>query len=161
MNKSTDTDKQIMDAPFVEKAYGEAMALVTRAATLLEGEGEALREALPPELRPVFTAESLRVTTRLMQVVAWLMIRRAVIEGEMSASEAAAPKHRLGAREICLADPLAGTEALPAAFMQIADESRSLYERIVWLEDSQLDGGQREGGADNPVHALLNRIDRV
>jgi regulator of CtrA degradation len=145
-----------IDTAFIEKTYDEAMALVQRSALYLEGEGARLQEELGEELGVVFTAESLRVTTRLMQVVAWLMVRRAVLAGEMTADEAHQSKHRLGARDICRAQPLEGTRYLPQTFLDLEGESRTLYERIARLEE-----GENTEKADNPVHTLLNRLSGI
>jgi len=154
MAESSDNQEQHLDAPFIEKTYGEAIGLVHQSATYLEGAGALAREELNDQLRPVFTAESLRATTRLMQVVSWLLTQRAVLNGEMTATEARQHKYRLGARAICLAEPLDGAELLPDYFKDLAEASRRLYERIARLEDRLM---QDESG--NPVHKLLNRLD--
>ncbi len=88
MTETSNDHRRTLDAPFIEKTYGEAMGLVHQAAAYLEGDGALYREELGDALRPIYTAESLRVTTRLMQVVSWLMTQRAVLTGEMSAMEA-------------------------------------------------------------------------
>ena len=49
----------------------------------------------------VYAGESMRVTTRLMQAASWLLVQRAVQEGDMKAEDAASDRYRLGAREIC------------------------------------------------------------
>lgn len=144
-----------LDGPFLDKSYDEAMALVHAASQYLEGEGKAARAALPDPLRAVFTGESLRMTTRLMQVVAWLMTQRAVAAGEITAAEALAPAQRLSGREICLAPPLSGSEDLPPTLTELLEESRRIYERIARLEERMLAAEPD----DNPVHQMLNRID--
>lgn len=151
---SSENRAQRLDAPFIEKTYDEAIALVHQSAAYLDGEGTLLREDLGDQLRPVFTAESLRATTRLMQVVSWLMTQRAVLSGEMSPEEAREHKYRLGARGICLADPLDGTEKLPEYFQDLIESSRGLYERVARIEERLLE----EAEVDNPVHKLLNRL---
>jgi len=152
----TPMDEQALNSIFIEKTYDEAMALVQCSATYLEGEGARLQGELGKELGVVFTAESLRVTTRLMQVVAWLMVRRAVLAGEITADEALDSKHRLGARDICMAQPLEGAGYLPQIFLDLEGESRTLYERIARLEE-----GESAEKTDNPVHSLLNRLSGI
>lgn len=146
-----------LDGPFLEKSYDEAMALVHAAAQYLEGVGKAERAALPDPLRAVFTGESLRMTTRLMQAVAWLMTQRALAAGEITAAEAMAPAQRLSGREVCLAPPLAGSEELPATLVGMLQESRRIYERIARIEERML----ATEAAENPVHQMLNRIDEA
>lgn len=144
-----------LDGVFLDKSYAEAMDLVHEAARYLEGEGKAARDALPDPLRAVFTGESLRMTTRLMQAVAWLMTQRAAANGEITAAEALDPAQRLSGREICLAPPLSGSEDLPERLREMLQESRRIYERIARIEERMLAAAP----AENPVHEMLNRID--
>ncbi len=154
----TETDNimaRYPDVAFIDKAYKEAMRLVQDTAAYLE-EGSALaRDSLPEPIRATFTGESLRHSTRLMQVVAWLMVQKAVVEGELSPDEANVPSRRLGGRDICLGPAMPGSEQLPSALSELLVESRHIYERVARLEDRMT--GSREGGA-NPVHRLLDRL---
>lgn len=145
-----------LDGPFLDKSYDEAMELVHAVAAYLDGEGKTARDGLDEALRPVFTSESLRLTTRLMQVVAWLMVHRAVAAGELTPDEALTPARRLSGRDICLAPPLAGAERLPPQLKAHLDQSRQLYERIARLEERLLSPDQPA----NPVESLLNRLER-
>ncbi|MDA5194890.1 DUF1465 family protein [Govanella unica] len=143
------------DAPFLERAFGEAMILVQQTACYLEHDGVADRDRLAESGRTVFTGEALRVTTRLMQAVAWLLVHRAVAQGEMTADEGLSPGRRLGGREICLGPAMSGAEALPDRLRELLGASRQIYERVARLEDRLMDGI----GQDNPVHDLLRRLD--
>lgn len=143
------------DSAFIERVYREALALVQETASYLEREGLGERDALSAEIRTVFTGESLRVTTRLMQVVAWLLVHRAVAQGEMSSGEALTSGRRLGGHAICLGPAMDGAEALPHRLRALMAASRQIYERIARLEERMLAGGE----ADNPVHDLLRRLD--
>jgi len=146
-----------LDGPFLDKSYDEAMALVHAASQYLEGEGKAARAALPDPLRAVFTGESLRMTTRLMQAVAWLMTQCAAAAGEITLEEALAPDQRLGGREVCLAPPLPGSEGLPPTLTEMMEESRRIYDRIARLEEQLL----APEATENPVHQMLSRLDEA
>ena len=61
----------------------------------------------------------MRLTTRLMQVASWLLVQRAVAEGEMSLDEAAKEKYRLGAREICRGKRMETVELLPPKLVDL------------------------------------------
>ena len=54
---------------------------------MLDGHCPASLE-LSPAPAEAYSAESMRLTTRLMQIASWLLIRRAIADGEMSAAEA-------------------------------------------------------------------------
>jgi regulator of CtrA degradation len=80
----------------------------------------------------------MRVTTRLMQAASWLLIQRAVREGEMRAEDAAGERYRLGSKEICLGGRSEGTEHLPGTLRDLLDRSEHLYRRIARLEKAML-----------------------
>lgn len=147
-------DDGMLDGPFLDKSYDEAMAMVHAVAAYLDGDGKTARDALEEALRPVFTSESLRLTTRLMQAVAWLMVHRAVAAGELTREEALSPARRLSGRDICLAPPLPGCERLPPQLQVYLDQSRQLYERIARLEERLMMPEQPA----NPVGNLLERF---
>lgn len=147
------------DAAFIERAFADAMALVEDSAAYLEREGAAARDALSEPCRTAFTGETLRMTTRLMQAVAWLMVQRAVVQGELTPEDGLAPKRRLGGQEICLGPAMVGADDLPSRLQELMAASRQIYERVVRLEDSLLEGRKSVGGqARNPVHGLLKRL---
>ena len=68
--------------------FREGMGLVEATAAYLDGEGRAESAALPREVSLTYATESMRLTTRLMQIASWLLVQRAVAEGEMSAEQA-------------------------------------------------------------------------
>ena len=85
-----------MTMRLVDSLYVEAMILADEARGYFDERGRVDREALSPIARVAFTCESLKVTTRLMHIIAWLLTRRAVEAGEISHREARDPSRRLG-----------------------------------------------------------------
>ncbi|MBE7186568.1 MAG: DUF1465 family protein, partial [Methylobacterium mesophilicum] len=81
----------------IDSLYTEAMVLADEARHYFDEDGRREREALDPLVRVGFSCESLKVTTRLMHVIAWLLTRRAVEAGELTAEAALHPSRRLGA----------------------------------------------------------------
>jgi regulator of CtrA degradation len=79
--------------------------------------------------------EALRVTSRLTQVMAWLMIQRAVCDGEISASEACEEKNRLSGRNVCLDASAADDDRIPPGLRSLLTRSLRLYQRISRLEE--------------------------
>jgi regulator of CtrA degradation len=126
-----------------ERTFDEGMSLVEECARYLDGRGRTESRALSRKSALVYAGESMRVTTRLMQAASWLLIQRAVQEGDMSAEDAASERYRLGAREICMGKREEGVEALPGKLLELLDRSESLYRRIARLDDVffQQDGG--------------------
>ena len=141
---------------FTEKAYHDAILLVNDTVGYLETRGIVDRESLDALGRTAFAAESMRLTTRLMQVVSWFMVQRAVMNGELSKAEANEPERRLSAIDICLDDGMKGSETLPQEMQALLSRSRSLFEQVWHVEEMLL---RAPGEGESPVHNLLNRLD--
>src|ERR1700759_371780 len=80
----------------VDSLYVEAMLLADEARAYFDEVGRDERDALDAMNRVAFSCESLKVTTRLMHVIAWLLTQRAVDAGELSVRDALDPARRLG-----------------------------------------------------------------
>lgn len=141
---------------FTEKTYHDAIALVSDTVGYLENQGIIDRDSLDAFGRTAFAAESLRLTTRLMQVVSWFMVQRAVMNGEISKDQACEPERRLGAVDLCLDDSMAGIGNLPEGMQDLLSRSRSLFEQVCRVEEMLL---REPDGIESPVHSLLNRLD--
>src|SRR5271167_1569160 len=98
--------------------FREGMTLVEEAACYLDGPGRTESRALARPAALAYSTESMRLTTRLMQVASWLLLQRAVNEGELTSSEARAERVRvkLSREEVACAPEL--FEQLPAALRQ-------------------------------------------
>src|SRR6516162_159107 len=68
--------------------FRDGMALVEETATYLDGSGRQESKKLERNAGLVYATESMRLTTRLMQLASWLLLHRAVKEGEMSLAQA-------------------------------------------------------------------------
>ena len=79
-----------------ERTFDEGMSLVEETARYLDGRGRQESRDLSRKVALLYAGESMRVTTRLMQAASWLLIQRAVQDGEMRAEDAACDRYRLG-----------------------------------------------------------------
>lgn len=138
-----------------KRTFEEGMSMVEETATYLDGKGRAESKLLPSKIALTYAGESMRLTTRLMQVASWLLVQRAVSEGEMTPDEAEKEKYRLGAREICRGKRMETIELLPPKLVDLLDRSMQLYERVERL-DQLLYG--KEPSAAPGMHAQLNRL---
>ncbi len=137
----------------VDGLYTEAMLLADEARSYFDSEGQQERSALDPVLRVAYSCESLRVTTRLMHVVSWLLVRKAVAAGEMSKHEGDAPERRLGRA----GDAELGPERLgqlPPRARELVESSRDLYERVRRLDDQLASEVPL-----SPARALLGKLE--
>jgi len=135
--------------------FEEGMSMVEETATYLDGRGRQESKLLPSKAALAYAGESMRLTTRLMQVASWLLVQRAVSEREMTADEAAKEKYRLGAREICRGRRLEAMDLLPAKLVDLLERSAHLYERVDRLD--QLLYATPEG-APTGLHAQMSRL---
>lgn len=131
--------------------YVEAMLLADEARDYFDERGRAEREALVPLTRVAFSCESLKVTTRLMHVIAWLLTQRAIAAGEMRPELGLDPSRRLGEQpatdEAALAD-------LPPRAVALIGASVDLHRRVALLDEAQAAGHD----AASPVRALQDRL---
>jgi regulator of CtrA degradation len=141
-----------------DRTFDEGMSLVEETARYLDGRGREESRALPRKAALLYAGESMRVTTRLMQAASWLLIQRAVREGEMKAEDAAGERYRLGSKEICLGGRNESVELLPKTLCDLLDRSEQLYRRIARLEDAMLaDNAQ----AKPAVQAQFERLQQT
>jgi regulator of CtrA degradation len=134
-SKLEETLRDFTASELFTRTFTDGMAMVEETASYLDGPGREESRTLPRKVALAYAGESMRLTTRLMQVASWLLVQRAVKDGEMAASEAAQEKYRLGAREICQGRALEAAEQLPARLLDLLERSRNLYERVERLDD--------------------------
>lgn len=120
-----------------ERTFKEGMALVEETAAYLDGPGRAASKRLSRAAALAYAGESMRLTTRLMQVASWLLVQRAVRDGEMSLEDAANEKYRMHARSAGRdggISALGASEALPEALMALAARGAAIHERVRRLD---------------------------
>jgi len=141
-----------------ERTFDEGMALVEETAKYLDGRGRQESKELPRKAALLYAGESMRVTTRLMQAASWLLVQRAVHEGDMPASDATNERYRLGSKEICLGGGADGTDLLPPTLRDLLSRSDNLYRRIARLDDVLFAGGVLQRMPLPAVHGQLNQL---
>src|SRR5437868_14309093 len=75
--------------------FRDGMALVEETAAYLDGPGRQDSKRLQRSAALAYATESMRLTTRLMQLASWLLLHRAVKEGEMSLAQASKEKSKV------------------------------------------------------------------
>ena len=119
---------------FLNGTYEEAMKLACEARDYLAYQEPKDRAQLPPRARMVASCESMRVTARLTQVMAWLLVQKAVQAGEISREEASAEKFRLSAHAVCEQEKPVEDQPLPPRLTELMQLSLGLYERVARLD---------------------------
>jgi regulator of CtrA degradation len=132
----------------IDGLYTEAMVLADEARSYFDWQCRVERDALPSLARIGFSCESLRLTTRLMHVIAWLLAQRAVLAGEIAA-DPRGTERRLGYAPP--ADPALLSD-LPATAQRLVEASEEIYARIARLDASDLAAVRPQ---PNPVTRMI------
>ena len=114
--------------------FREGMTLVEEAAAYLDGPGREEAKALPRSESLTYAAESMRLTTRLMQIASWLLLQRAVNEGELTLDEAASEKRKVKLSYQESASSPENFPRLPQSLRDLVCESLRLQARIMHLD---------------------------
>jgi len=146
-------DRARITPRLIESLYTEAMLLADEARTYFDQEGRDERSLLDPFVRVGFACESLKVTTRIMHIVAWLLTQRAVETGEIAPTSASRPERRLG--HAADSDPEV-VRQLPPAAQRLVNSSTELYARVKRLDEEGFD----EAPVPSPARALMGRLER-
>ena len=148
------TQQSFTGSSLFEKTFDEGMALVEETARYLDGKGREESRGLPRKAAMLYAGESMRVTTRLMQAASWLLVQRAVHDGDMEAGAASQDRYRLGSKEICLGKSADGVESLPPSLQDLLARSDNLYRRIARLDDVLFGDAEPAPGARGQQDAL-------
>jgi regulator of CtrA degradation len=137
-----------------ERTFQEGMELVEETAAYLDGAGRQDSKLLSRGAALAYAGESMRLTTRLMQVASWLLVQRAVREGDMPAAEAFNDRYRL--IEPRAEPPSDAEEELPGGLLSLLERSMRLYERVL-----HLDRRMYLQSADDVEHPVLAQHERL
>jgi regulator of CtrA degradation len=137
--------------------FREGMALVEETATYLDGDGRKDSRDLARAGSLAYATESMRLTTRLMQLASWLLLQRAVNDGEMSAEQAKAERSKVKLGGLASATGGPGWNELPDRLHDLIQRSLRLQERVRKL-DGVLAPVDMATEAENPVARQLGRI---
>ncbi|ESQ74557.1 DUF1465 family protein [Asticcacaulis sp. AC402] len=138
-----------------DRTFKEGMALVEETASYLDGDGRRDSRLLSREDALVYAGESMRLTTRLMQIASWLLVQRAVREGDMDASDACDDKYRIAP---LAADAFASPQVLPSGLLHLLDRSNRLYDRISHMDKRMFVDAEAEEVAVNAVISQFQRL---
>ncbi|MCH9764560.1 MAG: DUF1465 family protein [Alphaproteobacteria bacterium] len=142
--------------------FKEGMALVERTASYLDGKGRQESKGLVQPTTVLYATESMRLTTRLLDLASWLLVRRALKDGDITSEEAKVKRARIKLQGLGRPSHTKGFDDLPEGLQGLVEESFLLHDRIVQLDRAMnLDG--QIGGADNvtainPVAAQMQRL---
>ena len=138
-----------------ERTFQEGMELVEETASYLDGSGRQESKSLSRNAALAYASESMRLTTRLMQVASWLLVQRAVREGDMAAAAACEDRYRLAAEDAARSADAVSND-LPSTLTTLLDRSERLYDRVRHLDKRMY--VEVEPAAAHPVLSQLDRL---
>ncbi len=154
MNDSDSPQPQArITSRLIDSLYTEAMLLADEARSYFDDAGRDERATLEPFARVGFACELLKVTTRIMHIVAWLLTQRAIETGEIAGREGHRPERRLGHAQD--SDPVV-LASLPKSARRLINSSADLYARVKRLDEGTLETEVPQ----SPARALMGRLER-
>ena len=144
--------------------FKEGMALVERTAAYLDGPGRKESKNLAGGAGVLYATESMRLTTRLLDLASWLLIRRALKEGEISEDEAAKKRRRIKLQAFGRPAHVKDFGSLPDGLRSLIEESFAMHDRIIQLDRAMAvarDADVPAASVTNPVAAQMGMLERA
>jgi regulator of CtrA degradation len=138
-----------------ERTFQEGMDLVEETAAYLDGDGRRESKMLSRQAALAYAGESMKLTTRLMQIASWLLVQRAVREGDMTPEAACEPRYRLAERR---PETEPTNPEIPIALVEYLVRAEKLHDRVMYL-DRRMYLDAAEDGDVNPVLTQMGMLE--
>ena len=139
--------------------FDEGMGLVEETANYLDGPGREDARKLDRHGSIAYASESMRLTTRLMQLASWLLLQRAISAGELDGETAEEEKKRINLTEVGTSDGMTGMDQMPQALNDLVARSMRVHARIMKLDKMITEGPQEDKApAENAITDQLSRL---
>ena len=137
--------------------FRDGMALVEETASYLDGSGRQESKRLERNASMVYATESMRLTTRLMQLASWLLLHRAVKEGEMTLAQANKEKSKV---RLAACDPgdARSIAMLPSKLQDLIARSVRLQAEVRRLDATMHAAPPLSVAVGNPVERQLGLL---
>ena len=150
---------RLMASQSFDALYREGMALIEDVAAYLDGPGREESRHLPRDASFVYATESMRLTTRLMQLASWLLLQKAVNEGEISAENARSEKEKVQFSATPSERGGPGWDELPQDLRGYLLKGDRLFERVTQFHE--LDRGTIKERAPGAVNDIADQMARL
>lgn len=160
MNNTVNLAERFANSGKFKVLFQDGMSLVEESANYLDGIGREHAKTLPRNAAMLYGAESMRLTTRLMQLASWLLLQRAANEGELTREQILEEKHKIKLGETVHKTDHEAWKDLPADFKDLVGRALVLQNRVISL-DAELYGSNQVAEKDvgaNPVEQQINLL---
>ena len=163
----TDSSEDISLVDFLERfvasrqfqeVFEEGMRLVEETADYLDGPGRAAARKLSRDDAIIYATESMRLTTRLMQMASWLLLQRAAASGEVSEQECQREQENIALSSLAEEPAEENIARLPEELAALTGRAQRLYEQILRLDAIIGARQKRKAPETHPVSDLLARL---
>jgi regulator of CtrA degradation len=141
--------------------FDEGMALVNSAAAYLDGAGRMDVKGLGRTAALAYAVESMRLTTRLIQCASWLLLQRAVNQGELTRPEAAIEQKRIRLNKHEKVSPDEVLVLLPLRLCRLIDASLRFQARVIHLDGQIYRGTGRRGRPSEAQSPITRQIAEI
>lgn len=160
MSNTVNLAEKFANSQKFQKLFEDGMSLVEESATYLDGKGREAAQQLPRTAAMLYGSESMRLTTRLMQLASWLLLQRAANEGEMNRDQLIEEKSKIKLNDTVMRNENYGWDDLPQDFLELVNRSLALQNRVMSL-DAELYGrstNHDEAASENPVEQQIELL---
>ncbi len=144
-----------------DKIFKEGMGLVEETANYLDSQGRVDSRALDRPGTIAYATESMRLTTRLMQLASWLLLQRAVVAGELTEHDVGREKSRVNLNDIGAGHDIPGSDMLPEGLADLIDRSLRLHGRIVKMDANLNNRADVAAANENPVAMQMDQLSKA
>ena len=138
--------------------FRDGMTLVEETAAYLDGDGRISAKDLGRPASIVYATESMRLTTRLMQLASWLLLHRSVNEGDLTVDQAVEEKRKIKLDQLATNMNGPGWDHLPDAFKGLVARSLRLQKRIERIDAALFEQAQEIRSDTNPVGEQIEAL---
>ncbi len=140
-----------------ESLFREGMALVEETADYLDGRGRSEARSLKPPLSVIYATESMRLTTRLLEVASWLVVQRALRDGEITHAEADEKRARVKLRSMTRPSHIRQFEDLPEGLRSLIERSFAVTDRLSKIDRMM----QQDAGEAAPLNPVADQMQKL
>jgi regulator of CtrA degradation len=149
--------ERLAGSPLFAALFRDGMTLVDETASYLDGPGRLDSKKLERGAGLVYATESLRLTNRLMHLASWLLLHRAVKEGEITLAQAHKEKSKVSLAA-CQPGDAKSLALLPAKLQELIVRSAKLQTEVRRLDTTMHAVAVPKLADDNPVGRQLGLL---
>jgi regulator of CtrA degradation len=123
------------ETQFFTKTFDETVALLVAARDYITYARPADAQGFDSSDQLRVNCETMRLTARLSEIMAWLLAQKAVHAGEITREDMASDKFRLSRDAVCFEETDVTVTKLPPGLRELLSRSRRLYVRVARLDE--------------------------